>query len=95
MLASVLLGRVFGMFDRVQLVSMRQMRVMTGFVVITILGVLGCFAMMLGSFFQMFCRFVVMMMNLVFGVHATLLDKHAPGPGSQALPANQITVSRL
>lgn len=93
-LAGVLLGRLFGMFNRMQLVAVRKVRMMTGRLVIALFGVLGGFAMMLSRFFQMLCRFVVMMMNLVLGVHATLLDKHVPDPGSQARSVKQTTVSR-
>jgi len=84
MLVRVLLGRMLGMLDRVKLVAVGQMRMVTGFCVIVSFGMFGRFAMMPGSLFQMFCRFVVMMMNLVLGVHATLLDRHAPDPASRA-----------
>lgn len=94
MFAGVLLGRMLGVFDRMQLVAVREVRMMAGRLVIALLGMLGGFTMMLGRFFQMFCRFVVMMMNLVLSVHATLLDRHVPDPGSQVRSVNQMTVSR-
>jgi hypothetical protein len=93
MLAGMLLGRLLGVLDRMQLMTMRKVRMMTGRFVIALLGVLGGFAMMLGRFFQMLCRFVVMMMNLVLGVHATLLHTHVPDPGSRARSVKQTTVS--
>jgi hypothetical protein len=95
MLGCVLLGRMLGMLDRVQLMTVGQMRMMTGRRMIAGLGVLGRFAMMLGSFFQMLRCFVVMMMNLVLGVHATLLDRHAPDPASRADLLKQSAMSRL
>jgi hypothetical protein len=84
MLGYMLLGRMLGMLDRMKLVAVGQMRMMTGRSMVTSLSVPGCFAMMLGGLFQMFCRFVVMMMNLVFGAHATLLGRQAPDPASRA-----------
>jgi hypothetical protein len=95
MLVCVLLGGMLRMLDSVKLVTMGQMRMMTGRCMIAGLGVPGRFTMMLGSFFQMFCRFVVMMMNLVLGVHATLLDRHAPDPASRAWLIKQSPMSRL
>jgi hypothetical protein len=94
MLRGVFLGSVFGMLDRMQLVTMRDMRVMACRFMIARLGMLCRFAMMLGRFFQMLCSFVVMMMNLVLA-HANLLDSHAPGTDNRALLANQKSVSRL
>jgi hypothetical protein len=94
MLCRVFLRGVLGVFYRMQFVTMREVRVVTRHVMITNLGMLGRFAMMLGCLFQMLCSFVVMMMNLVLA-HATLLDSHAPGTGSRALLANQKRVSRL
>jgi len=84
MFGYMLLGSMLGMLDGMKLVAVSQMRMMTGRSVITRLSVPGRFAMMLGGLFQMLRRFVVMMMNLVFGVHATLLDRHAPDPASRA-----------
>ena len=95
MFVRVFLSRMLGMFDRMQLMAMRKVCVMAGFLVIAAFSVLSCFAMMFSSFVQMLCRFVVMMMNLVLGAHATLLDSRAPDQSSQAHPAKQMSVSCL
>lgn len=73
MLCGVFLRGVFGVFDRMQFVAMRKVRMMACRVVVTGLGMFCRFAMMLGCLVQMLCSFVVMMMNLVLA-HATLLD---------------------
>lgn len=94
-LVRVFLRRMLCMLGRMQFMAVRQVCVMASLFVIAAFSVLGRFTMMLGSFFQMFCRFVVMMMNLVLGAHAALLDRRTPGPGSQVRPAKQMSVSRL
>jgi hypothetical protein len=93
MLGRVLLGRLLGVFDCMQLVTMREMGVMTSLSVITCFGMFRRFAMMLGRFFQMLRCFVVMMMNLVL-VHAILLDSLPSGTHSRTSQAKQRTVSR-
>jgi len=86
---------MFGVLDRVQFVAMREVRMMTCRFVVAGFGVLRRFAMMLGCLVQMLCSFVVMMMNLVLGAHATLLGSRAPDQSSQAHPAKQMSVSCL
>lgn len=94
MLFRVFLGGMLGVFDRMQLVAVREVRMVTGRFVVAGFGMPCRFAMMLGCLFQMLCSFVMMMMNLMLA-HETLLDSDAPGTGSRARLANQKTVSRL
>jgi hypothetical protein len=73
MLCGVFLRGVFGVLDRMQFVTVREVRMVTCRVVVTGFGMFCRFAMMLGCLVQMLCSFVVMMMNLMLA-HATLLD---------------------
>jgi hypothetical protein len=69
----LLLGGVFGVLDRVQLVAMRQVRVVTGFFVLAGFCVLGCFAVMACGLIEVLGRFMVVMMNFVLVAHGKLL----------------------
>jgi hypothetical protein len=73
MLCGVFLRSMLSVFDRMQFVAMREMCMVACRIVVTGLGMLCRFPVMLGCLVQMLCSFVVMMMNLVLA-HATLLD---------------------
>jgi hypothetical protein len=66
-------GRVFGVFDGVQLVAMRDMRVVAGCHVVARLMVFCRFAVMMRRVVQMLGGFVVMMMRRMFFAHGLLL----------------------
>jgi hypothetical protein len=67
-----LLGRMLGVFAGVQTVTMGEMRMMACSLVIAFLGMLRCFAMMLGGRIKVLGCFVVMVMNFVLIAHGSL-----------------------
>ena len=69
----VVLGRRFRVFQRVKLVSMRNVGVVTGGDVITRFMVLGRFAMMMRRVLQMLCDLVVVVMGRMLFAHWFLL----------------------
>jgi hypothetical protein len=64
---------VLGVLDCVQLVAMRQVRVMAGFFVLAGFRVLGRFAVMAGGLVEVLRRFMMVMMNFVLVAHGKLL----------------------
>jgi hypothetical protein len=71
----MLLGSVFGVFDRVQLVAVGQVRMVAGLVVIACLGMFGCCAMVLGGLVEVLGGFVMVVMNFVLVAHGKLLHR--------------------
>jgi hypothetical protein len=69
----VVLGRVFGVFDGVQLVTMRDMRVVAGRHVVARLMVFRRFAVMMRRVLQVLGSFMMMMMCRMFFAHGLLL----------------------
>jgi hypothetical protein len=67
MMRGVFLCRMLGVFDCVQLMAMGEMSVVARFLVIARLRKTGRLPMVLRSVLVMLGRFVVMMMNFVFG----------------------------
>jgi len=65
----VVLGSVLGMFQRVKLVSVRDVRMMTGGDMIAGFMVLRRFAMMMGCMVKMFGGLVVVVMRRMFFAH--------------------------
>ena len=69
MLAGMMLRGLVGMMRRVQAVSMREMRVMTCFMMIAGVIVLGGLAMMMCGVIMMLCRRIMMLGTLVLCAH--------------------------
>jgi hypothetical protein len=69
----VLLGRVLGMLDGVQLVAVRKVRVVARLLMVARFSVVGGLAMMLGGVLVVLRGFVVMMMDVVVA-HGVLLS---------------------
>jgi hypothetical protein len=67
-----LLGRMFGMLAGMQTMTMREVRMVAGCLVIARLGMLRCFAMMLRGRIEVLGCFVVMVMNFVLIAHGSL-----------------------
>jgi hypothetical protein len=65
----VVLGRVLGVFQRVELVPVRNMRVVTGGHVVAGLMVLRRFAMMMGGVLEMLGGFVMVVMGRMLFAH--------------------------
>ena len=74
-LVRVLLGSVFGVFDRMQLVAVGQVRMVAGLVVIACFGMFGRCAMVLGGLIEVLGGFVMVMMNFVLVAHGKLLHQ--------------------
>ena len=64
-LVRVFLRRVLGMFDGVQLVPVREVRMVARLLVVAGFGVMGGLAMMLGGVLVVFRGFLVMLMDVV------------------------------
>jgi hypothetical protein len=69
----VMPGRVLGVFDGMQLVTMRDMRVVAGRHMVARLVVFRRFAVMMRGVIQMLGGFMVMMMRRMFFAHGLLL----------------------
>ena len=67
----VLLGGVLMVLDGMQMVAVRDLRMMRGLFMIAGLMMLGGFAMMLGRVLMMICGMLVVLVNLVV-VHGSL-----------------------
>jgi hypothetical protein len=65
----VVLGSMLGVFQRVKLVSVRDVRMMTGGDMIAGFVVLRRFAMMMGCMVEMFCSLVVVVVRRMFFTH--------------------------
>jgi hypothetical protein len=65
MMIGVLLRCMLVMFGGVEGVTVRHLRMMRGFLVVPAFGMLGSFAMVLGSVFVMVGCLVVMLVNVV------------------------------
>ena len=69
----VLLGRVLGVLDGVQLVSVREVRMVARLLVVARFGVMRGLAMMLGGVLVVLGGFLVMLMDVVVA-HGVLLS---------------------
>lgn len=67
-----LLGGMLGVLARMQAMTVREMRMMAGRLVIARLGMLRCFAMVPGGRIEVLGCFVVMVMNFVLIAHGSL-----------------------
>ena len=65
----VLFRSVLGVLDGMQLMAMGQMRMMARLFVMAGFSMLGRFAMVLGSLFEVLGRFVMVMMDFVLVAH--------------------------
>lgn len=77
-LAGVMFGRLFGVMSRVQMMSVRDVRVMCGLFMLADLVMLGGFAMMARGMFVMLSRFVMVFCPFVC-CHRDPLSLISPG----------------
>ena len=85
-LVRVFLRGVLGVFVGVQLVAVRDVRVMAGFLVIARLGVFRRFAVVLRGFLVVPGGFVMVMLDRVFA-HVRLLREGSPVRGNPTYAA--------
>ena len=67
-----LLGRMFGMLAGMQTMTMREVRMVAGCLVIARLGMLRCFAMVLRGRIEVLGCFAVIVMSFVLIAHGSL-----------------------